>query len=578
MDQQLLILPAIQREFVWADRKITALFDSLMRGYPIGTFLFWLISDETVKAHSFYGFVRDYDPRGSGKWSPRADHLPPSDSRYAVLDGQQRLTSLYIGLKGSHIEKLPYKRWDDPDAFPKRFLFLDVKRTGESPEDESEEDDTGDAEQFLFRFRTPDQATAENDAGSHHWVRVSDVLGIDGVGEAMGYAAKHFGSDQGAAAVFGRLVEMVNSRPVIGGYVEKQQHIDRVMNIFIRVNAQGEPLSFADLLLSQATAAWTRGDDALDAREEIRAFVEDLNTVGAGFAFKRDQVMKSCLYLTDATSVRFRIENYDTSRMLAIRDAWPKIKYSLDLAARLLASFGFSAENLRAHSVIHPLAFYVQARALDHGYLTQKAHETDREAIRLWVVRTMVKRGVWGSGLDTLLTRLREVLAANGYDGFPAAELGAVMADLNKGLEFSSTEIDGLLETSYGTGETFALLTLLYPTGAVADRHHVDHVYPQSWFTKAKLKKAGLPDEFAWQVNELPNLQLLTPAENISKGARPPATWLAEAFSDDLARNAIIALHELGIVTDDQVDFAEFFQERRGKLAARLQTALAVTA
>jgi hypothetical protein len=69
------VLPAIQREFVWSDRKITALFDSLMRGYPIGTFLFWLVSDRTVKSHTFYGFLRHYDPRGTKKFASQPRRL-----------------------------------------------------------------------------------------------------------------------------------------------------------------------------------------------------------------------------------------------------------------------------------------------------------------------------------------------------------------------------------------------------------------------------------------------------------------------------------------------------------------------
>ena len=110
-----------------------------------------------------------------------------------MLDGQQRLTSLHIALRGSHTVKLPRKRWDNPDAFPKRYLYLDVRRTGGAPEDESSEDETGETEEFVFRFRTSKQAIADNAAETHHWVRVSDALGIAGVGEAMGYAAEHSG-------------------------------------------------------------------------------------------------------------------------------------------------------------------------------------------------------------------------------------------------------------------------------------------------------------------------------------------------------------------------------------------------
>ncbi len=95
---------------------------------------------------------------------------------------------------GTHTVKLPRKWWDNPDAFQKRFLFIDVK---EQPvgEDESGEDESGDTEQFIFRFRTPEQATSDNDAGSHHWVKVGSGMGITSVGPAMTYAARNFGQD-----------------------------------------------------------------------------------------------------------------------------------------------------------------------------------------------------------------------------------------------------------------------------------------------------------------------------------------------------------------------------------------------
>jgi Protein of unknown function DUF262 len=227
LDQGLYVLPAVQREFVWAERKIIALFDSLMRGYPIGTFLFWHVTDDTVADHAFYGFLKHYDPRGSGKYCPRLGALANSDDRYAVLDGQQRLTSLRIGIQGSHTIKLPRMWWDNPVAFQKRLLYLDVMEQPIS-EDESGEEESGDTEEYVFRFRTAQQAVQENEAGAHHWVRVSDALGITTVGQAMTYATQHFGGDTHAATLFGRLTEVLNTVSTVAGYVERDQQIDRV--------------------------------------------------------------------------------------------------------------------------------------------------------------------------------------------------------------------------------------------------------------------------------------------------------------------------------------------------------------
>jgi len=135
-----------------------------------------------------------------------------------------------------------------------------------------------------------------------------------------------------------------------------------------------------DLLLSQATAAWATDEEGepVDAREEIRSFNEHLNRPGRLFDFKRDQIMKACLVLTDAGSTRFQIENYGKERMLTIRNAWPDIKRCLDLAAQLLEQFGLTAANLNARSVIHPLSYYIKHRGLDASYLEAKGTEADR--------------------------------------------------------------------------------------------------------------------------------------------------------------------------------------------------------
>ena len=57
------LLPAIQREFVWQPDQIERLFDSLMRGYPIGSFLFWRVDPDTAKNYNFYQFITNYDQR-----------------------------------------------------------------------------------------------------------------------------------------------------------------------------------------------------------------------------------------------------------------------------------------------------------------------------------------------------------------------------------------------------------------------------------------------------------------------------------------------------------------------------------
>jgi uncharacterized protein with ParB-like and HNH nuclease domain len=115
-------LPAIQRPYVWEPEQIVALFDSLLKGYPISSFLFWELKPENRRNWEIYKFVEQYKSRVV------YNEVAESDGRdiVLVLDGQQRLTSLLIGLRGSYTVKTKGKRWDNPDAWVKQRLYMDL--------------------------------------------------------------------------------------------------------------------------------------------------------------------------------------------------------------------------------------------------------------------------------------------------------------------------------------------------------------------------------------------------------------------------------------------------------------------
>ena len=134
-------LPAIQRKYVWNEEQITRLMDSIMLNYPIGTFLLWKVKKSVINEmdYSMYEFIKDFHERDAYKNPPAPQPFPAessSDNIRAVLDGQQRLTSLYITLQGSMSRKLPMKRWASDDAFPKKELYFNLKSQRESEDDD----------------------------------------------------------------------------------------------------------------------------------------------------------------------------------------------------------------------------------------------------------------------------------------------------------------------------------------------------------------------------------------------------------------------------------------------------------
>lgn len=560
------VLPAIQREFVWKPDQIERLFDSLMQGYPFGTFLFWTVKPETSGKFKFYDFVLNYHQRNAA----HCPELPKLHNQTvtAVLDGQQRLTALNIGLRGSMAIKQPNKRWTNPDAFPKKTLRLNLLAP-------LEPDENG----IVFKFRFLDDAQVNRDEGSL-WFPVPEILSMKGGPPMLAWltANKVEGDSLTSAyTVLDRLHQVVYSEQCVSYYEEESQDIERVLNIFIRLNSGGTVLSYSDLLLSIAVAQWKN----IDARHEIHSLVDEINDVGTGFSLSQDFALKAGLMLSDIASVGFKVENFTHANMQKLETNWHEIRAALIQAVELAASFGLNSQTLRADSALLPIAYYLYVRKSPKNYLRSSKFATDRNAIHSWLMRSLLKTsGIWGSGLDTLLTALREVIRKNGDSPFPVDELEKVMDARGKSLVFSDAEIDGLLSLQYGEKRTFAMLSMLFPFVDLNNQFHVDHVFPISRFTTRRLKKAGVSDdridEFWTMANELPNLQLLEGTANTEKRDKLPSIWLAARFASAKDGKHYCGMHELGTVPEDLNGFENFYNARRERLRSKIEAALGV--
>lgn len=547
------LLPAIQREFVWSAEQIELLFDSLMRNYPIGSFLFWSVERDNLTNYQFYEFVRDYHERDNTH-NPKANVSGDSDV-IAILDGQQRLTALYIGLKGSYAYKLPRKRRDNDAAFPKRTLCLNLLSPSEDYEKE-----------FEFKFLTASERKQRD--GDTFWFPIGKMLDINEPHQVNDFLIENklntLDKFKFANRTLFRLQKLIHDDEIINYFLEKDESLDKVLNIFIRVNSGGTQLSYSDLLLSIATAQWKQRD----AREEITWFVEEINGIGNGFNFNKDFVLKSCLVLSDFTDIAFKVDNFNATNMLKIEQNWDDISQAIRLAVTLVSSFGYYRDTLTSNNALIPIAYYLYKINLPQNYPQASKYKDDRQTVFKWIIASLLKR-VFSGQPDNVLRPIRQIIStenSNGAVNFPLEKVANALRAGTKSINFNDDEIDNLLYYKYGQSYTFSTLAVLYPTLDFNNKFHMDHIFPKSLFTKKGLRKRGVPsdkiDYYMDCCNYLGNLQLLEGLQNQEKSGKDFKEWLYETYPHKTDRKDFMKKHYIPDVDLSLQNFEEFLAER----------------
>jgi uncharacterized protein with ParB-like and HNH nuclease domain len=557
------LLPAIQREFVWNTYQIERLFDSLMRDYPISSFLFWKVEKQKVNDYEFYEFLRNFHERDNTH-NPKAN-ITGEEEITAVLDGQQRLTSLYIALKGTFSYKLPRKRWDNDQAYPKRSLYLNLINKSENSD-------------FEYNFSFLSNQEGKNNDENNYWFPVGKILDLKEPGDVSEYLTEYVFDDytkenrKFANKTLFKLHSIINEKGSISYYQEKSQKLDKVLNIFIRINSGGTILSYSDLLLSIATAQWEKRD----AREEIISFVDEINNIGDGFNFNKDFILKSCLILSDFKDFAFKVDNFNKNNMLHIENNWERITNSIRIAVGLVASFGYNRETLSSNNAIIPIAYFINKTGVTDNYIASNNNRKEKANIKRWLVLSLIKRAFSGQP-DNVLRPIRKIIQENN-NSYPIEEIITYFKGTNKTLIFSDEDIENLLFYKYGKGFTFSVLSLLYPSLDFRNIFHVDHIFPKSLFSKSKLRAKNISEEnietFLDYFNYLGNLQLLEATPNIEKLNKEFDLWLNKTYPDDIDKKEYKKRNFIPDVDLCFNNFIEFFKERENLMKQRFKDIL----
>ena len=447
----------------------------------------------------------------------------------------------------------------------------DCKKNSLNLLDKDDEDIEEETSKYELKFCT--KSEIENRDNKKLWFKLNDILKYKTEGEILLEPLEILEncSNEIKKEAYKKLMQLfkiVNRDKIINYYLEKENNLDKVLNIFIRMNSMGTKLNNSDLLLSIATDQWKNKD----AREEINKLVDELNK--EGFAIDKDFILKAALYLTkEIKNIRFKVDNFKKENMDLIEENWDNISDSLKLSLNLLKSFGYNKDNLSANTPILPISLYILEKNIDYKIVNHSSFSEDRKLIKEWIIKSTLK-GIF-SGRD-ISANVREVVLKNELNNFPLDKIKEELKKIpGKSINFNEEEIDNLSWNEYGDNTTFSVLQLLYPNLDYRNNFHIDHIYPKSKFNEKYLKKQNIDVNDLCNPNYLANLQLLEGSQNLEKSNKEFKDWLEEQdFSkeerkDYFKKNYIPENIELTFR-----NYNEFFEEREKLLLKQLKKIL----
>lgn len=599
IDQNKIYLPALQRKFVWNKRQIELLFDSLMRDYPFGTFLFWKLHRESAESYVFYEFLKEYDERRP--YNRRKTGAFLHEEIVGVLDGQQRLSSMYIGLMGTHTEKAPYKRVSNPNAYEKMYLYLNLLSL---PYELDDEDNIkiNEEKNFEFRFLTEEvsrtsvsrKLTKEDgtpgEDESMFWMKVGQVLSwknepeFDRIIEDFQNQCRT-DAQKNAISKNKRFIKRgldtlhrrMHRDELINYFEVARNDLEDILKIFVRVNSGGTVLSKTDLLFSTIVATWD------DGRDQIENLLKKINEKGDGFNFGNEYIMRCCLVLTDGP-VLYKVNSFKSENVEKIRSEWHNIATAIEMTVDLLVEFGFNGSILSSQNATIILSYFI--------YKGGNLNKESKEGMRMYLIHALLN-GIYGGSQDQLITELRkafreEIKTDSGkivyqkrYTSFSFEDILKIKLPQQMSLTVTEEDIERFLQYKKGPA-SFWVLSLLYPQLRYNEViFHQDHIHPAADFTEQKYIDMGIHQD-QWQEwynlrDCVPNLQLMSGRQNSSKNATPFKEWFQQMNEFD--RIAFAKSNYLPENTSlDFKDFIDFFRKREEKLRRELRRILKIQA
>jgi hypothetical protein len=537
-----LVLPEIQRRYVWRATRVRDLLDSLYRGYPSGSILLWE-TDHSVPTQSM----------------GVAQEAGAIQRKLLLLDGQQRLTSLAAVVRGAPVEVRGRRKPIDilfnlehPDGGPTDVVDIEDDDAADVERD-SEDEDESPAGQLQERLNQKTFVVANRAmAAMPNWVRVSDVFKSEDDAEFFEKAGVTGFKDPRYKKYQARLSRLraIRRYHYTVNTLESTYSYEEVAEIFVRVNSLGVKLRAADLAMAQVTARWPNSLTVFEAFQE--KLEEDHWTFDLGFLLRMAVVF---------ATKQSRFKTIGGIPIERIKAGWEQAKLGLHFACNFLKTrAGIEEETvLSSLFLVPPIAVYSQLKR-------EQLSEREQADLLRWVYVANMR--AWYS--NSAETALDEDLGILFRGGSPA--------DLTQRIEQNFGRVEVRAADLAGKGQRNPLFSMAFlalrargardwHTGVgislvLSGKNHFiewHHIMP-----KALLKGAGYENA---AINEIANMAFIGGTTNRRIGKRQPHEYLAELVE----KHGESFLHQHAIPADRSLwsieRFPDFLAARRELIA-----------
>lgn len=547
------LLPAFQREFVWKSEQIEKLFDSLMRGYPTSSMLFWKVEGSTKTKWKYYKFISSYvrDAKDHSITNELYNTSSANDF-FAVLDGQQRLTAMRIGIYGSYSYHEPRKSWTySNSSFPSRHMYLCLSKTGSN----------NDACQYFFSFLKDvdtNNTTFWTDDNNQIWFKVGAVIDYHLSGEEISDYFEEIDLNKDQRKIIKRLENTIFTDPSITFYQEDEQNPEKAVRIFTRINSGGTYLSFSDIVFSLMVSNW----ETKDAKTEINELIKAIGQ--KGFDIGKDYIVKAFLYLYHS-SVKTEINSFTKDFCKTLEDNWNGINLAILSLFDLLRSFGLTSFNLTSNNATLPILYYLYHKNIYDDFTNKVGYKDERIAIKNWLFSSILRK-TFGGQSDSTLQQTRkyftEDIAKSSIDADIVFDGDAINKKIKNLASIDDSFFEELFSVQKDNLYASLVLSLLYPHLDYKNNDfHKDHIHAENLY---QFLPEDLKQKYPFKVyNSILNLQMLDKNENESKGQKALEEWVSLQCPQPDSREGFLRTHLIPNVNLSLSNFEEFIEKRK---------------